>query len=341
MAGNQFSDYYWMCIDAMLQDEEITADLELRHSTSFMTPYRVEATSEDLSFANAVLARLDLDNLIERCLYHADYGFNPVEIDWVKDNGMVLPVASERRHPRSFRWGKNAQLLYSSTGGTGFDYQTVPVGKVIPIVRNGSREKPYGESVLESAWATWQSKWSHVEQLERLSSKYSVPTSIALIDSGNATPDGLNDVAAQMAAIDSGGSVALSGVREVVQLTAAGKASELMGVIKDFDNKLAKLITGQTLVNGTQKYGSRALGEIQERAVLRIMTNDARTVYDALNKTLLRWIFQFNNRPGSVRMVFDKKAFQQSMISMQGNGGSITLSNTGDASLKRAKGLCL
>ncbi|MCY1697145.1 DUF935 family protein [Lelliottia sp. SL45] len=343
-AGNQFSDYYWMCIDAMLQDEEVQADLELRHATSIMTPYTVEGSSSDIAFVNDVLADLDLEVLMEQCLFHADYGFNLVELDWVNDGGLIRPVLSERRHPRAFRWSKDAQLLYSASGGTGMDFQAVPEGKVIPVVRNGSREKPYGESVLESAWPIWQTKWSHVEQLERLAAKYSVPSTVALADEGISDREKLLDIAANMAAIDGGGSVALSGVKSVVELTASGKASELMGVIKDYDNKLAKLITGQTLTNGSQKFGSRALGEVQERAAFRIMINDARTVYRALNRTLLKWVFAFNKRPGSVSLHFDRKRFNAELAALQGNlpAGRINLAdNTTPGQLKRAKGLYL
>lgn len=345
MSGNQFSDYYWMCIDAMLTDDEIKADLELRHATSFMTPYQLEATPGDLSFADDVLAGLELDTLMEHCLYHADYGFNPVELDWEKSDGLIRPVISERRHPRSFRWGKNGELLYSASGNSAFDFQAVTPGKVIPVVRNGSREKPYGESVLESAWATWQTKWAHVEQLERLAAKYSVPSTIALMASdGGVNQETTQAVAGEMAIIEGGGSVALAGVQEIVQLTASGKANELMGVIKDYDNKLSKLITGQTLTSGNQQYGSRALGEVHERAALKITVNDARTVYSALNRTLFKWIFQFNNRPGSLRMTFDKKQFQLEMMGLQGNlKGGITLADPTRTKqrLQRAKGLCL
>jgi phage gp29-like protein len=342
-AGNQVTDYYWMCIDAMLQDEEIAADFELRHATSIMTPYTVEGSASDIAFVNDMLAELELDVLMEHCLYHADYGFNPVELDWVEDGGLIRPVLSERRHPRSFRWGKDGKLLYSASGGTGFDFKAVPEGKVIPVVRNGSREKPYGESVLEPAWPVWQTKWAHVEQLERLAQKYSVPTSIALVDSTNATEASLANISANMAAIDGGGSVALSGVKEVVQLTASGKATELMNVIKDYNNSLAKLITGQTLTNGTQKYGSRSLGEVQERAALRIMVNDARTVYAALNRTLLKWVFALNNRPGSVQLKFDKKRFNAELAVLQGNGGAALLNfadDRDDKPLSRARRLC-
>lgn len=348
--GTQYSDYYWMCIDAMLTDDEIVADLALRHATAAQTPYKVEGSEEDIAWAQSVLSELNLDTLLKHCLYLADYGFNPVELTWRKDADAIRPIMSERRHPRAFRWAKDGRLLYSASGQI-MDYQPIPNGKIIPTVRNGSREKPYGESVLESAWATWQTKWTHVEQLERLAAKYSVPSTIALVDGAGTSEESLMNIAGQMAYVEGGGSTALAGVREVVQLTASGKASELMAVIEKYDSKLSKLITGQTLTSGNQQYGSRALGEVHERAALRISADDACAVFDALNRTLLSWIFAFNRRAGKIRIVFDKKAFEASMTTMQGNAqGSgtglppgITLADNPPRFplTPRARGLCL
>lgn len=342
-AGFEFSDYYWMSIDAMLMDDEITADLLLRQATAMTAPFRITGTPDDIAWAEDMLSELDLENLLRECLHHAEYGFNLVELDWKRDGNAVRPVQAERRHPRAFRWGKDATLLYSTTGNS-LSYSDVPTGKVIPVVRNGSRERPYGQSVLEPAWAVWQTKWGHVEQLERLAAKYSVPTTIALAESTNANQGSLEEIAANMAIVESGGSVALSGVSEVVQLTASGKATELMSVIEKYDNKLCKLITGQTLTGTSQQYGSRALGEVHERAALRISADDMRITFNALNRTLFPWLFAFNGRSGGIQVRFDKEAFEAMVQQMQGNGGAgrITLSSpAGDSWLKRAWGMNL
>ncbi|MFV0262044.1 MAG: DUF935 family protein [Kluyvera sp.] len=342
-AGFEFSDYYWMSIDAMLMDDEIVSDLLLRRTTAMMAPFQITGTPDDIAWAEEMLSELDLENLLRECLHHAEYGFNLIELDWVRDGSNVRPVYAERRHPRAFRWGKDGKLLYSSTGNV-LSYSDVPTGKVIPVVRDGSRERPYGQSVLEPAWATWQTKWEHVEKLERLADKYSVPTTIALANEGNASQTSLEEIAGTMAVIENGGSVALSGVSEVVQLTASGKASELMAVIEKYDNKLCKLITGQTLTGTSQQYGSRALGEVHERAALRISADDAQIVFNTLNRTLLRWLFALNGRAGGIAIRFDKKAFGQMVQQMQGNGsaGAIQLSNpAGNNWLQRAWGLNL
>lgn len=309
---NETFDPYWGAIDAMRNDEEIAADLELRRASALQVPYKWEGSAADIAFAQQALELVGLDNLLRSCLYHAEQGFNPLEVDWLTDGSHALPVAVERRHPKQFRiaadkprYGLGNNLLFSAQG---IGFQPVTMGKVIPVVRQSTRERPYGVSVLEPAWPAWQTKWTNVEQLERLGYKYSVPSVVALTTATDEAA--LASVSISLTALESGGSAALSGVTDVKTLTASGKISEILDVVKFWDQKLCKLITGQTLTGTSQQYGSRSLGEVHERAALRIVVDDAQTVFSALNRTLLRWVFAFNQRSGQARIVFDKDAFE-------------------------------
>ncbi|MFA0631061.1 DUF935 family protein, partial [Vibrio sp. 10N.222.49.A3] len=81
--------------------------------------------------------------------------------------------------------------------------------------------------------------------------------------------------------------------------------------IEYIDNKIAKRITGQTLTNGNQKYGSRSLGEVHERAGMRVSKRDARMVHKTLNDTLFKWIFLANGRKGSLKIRVDEDAYKE------------------------------
>lgn len=334
--GGQASDSfdpYWGAIDAMLVDEEVDADVELRHAAAMTLPWYLEGTPDDVAFAERALALVDMEGLLEDALCAAEWGFNPLEVEWSQEDGPWMPVRIERRHSRLFRIDAQSKLYYAAKGGVGF----APVidGKVIAVRRKATKERPYGVSVLESIWPIWQVKWTHVAQLERLGQKYSVPSVVALANAVNA--EQLGEISAILAGLESGEGVALSNVKDVVQLTASGKAQELLEVIRHYDTKISKRITGQTLTSNTQQYGSRSLGEVHERAALRIAIGDLKMVFGCLNATLLRWIFTLNNQPGQVRLVFDKKAFEESMKEQQSGGSGVLLANGG------AKGplLCL
>ncbi|MNF33507.1 hypothetical protein D3C84_143220 [compost metagenome] len=320
---NEVCDPYWGAIDAMLLDEEVDTDIELRHCASIILPWYMEGLPDDVAFAEQILSGLDIERLLEDALRVAEYGFNPLEVTWDDSQGPLRPVLIEKRHPKSFRLDPQGQVYYSPRGGHGFT--PVATGKVIPVRRLATRERPYGVSILESIWPIWQIKWTHIAQLERLGQKYSVPSVIALADAQN--KDDLGEISMALAGIESGEGVALSGVKEIVQLDARGKAPELLEVIRHYDTKICKRITGQTLTSNSEKNGSRSLGEVHERAAMRIAVGDLKNVFANLNATLLQWIFSFNDKPGQVRFVFDEKAFLAHLRAQQNKGDGITLSN--------------
>ncbi|MGY4028139.1 phage portal protein family protein [Aeromonas rivuli] len=342
-AGNRFTDYYptplglgmheasafdpyWGAIEAMLFDEEVSADVELRHAASLTLPWYLEGAPDDIAFAERVLAGLPVEKLLEDALSAAEWGFSPLEVDWDNSTGPLCPVHIERRKSRLFRLDDKGQVYYATQGAMGFT--PVPTGKIIPVRRQATRETPYGASILESVWPIWQVKWTHVAQLERLGQKYSVPSVAALAEASAGNE--LDVISATLAGLESGEGVALSGVKELIQLTANGKAPELLQVIQHYDSKICKRITGQTLTSSTQQYGSRSLGEVHERAALRISIGDLEMAFANLNTTLLRWIFTFNQQPGRVTLVFDKKAFEATLKATQTNAPSgVTLSNDG------------
>ncbi|NAX19943.1 phage portal protein family protein, partial [Vibrio sp. V39_P1S14PM300] len=158
--------------------------------------------------------------------------------------------------------------------------------------------------------------------IERLGEKYAIPTAIALAENANGDND-LQKIADSLAPVMNGDAVALSGVKEIVALDANGKVDELLRTIEYIDNKISKRITGQTLTGGNQKYGSRSLGEVHERAAMRVSKRDARMVHKTLNETLFKWIFLANGREGSIKIRVDEDAYKAMLESALANGSGM------------------
>ena len=332
MSANDSYDMYWGAIEAMLLDDEVSGDLELRRAVALSMPWFWEGSDAAIENMKRLLSFIDFDELLNASLKHVEYGFNPIELDWFDDNGSVYPVGFSARAPRLFRVGDHGKLYYCLRA---FEPMSVPPGKVIVFVRNASREKPYGESLLESVWPTWQVKWNHVANLDRLGEKYAVPSVVALAADSAGNQTTLDDISYNLAQIESGSSVALAGVKSIQELTISGKATELVDVIKFYDNKICKRITGQTLSTGNQEYGSRALGEVFERATLRLTASDLKVVINTLNLTLIRWLKDLNPTTELPLMRFDEEAFKLMVNSSAEtkNSDPLTLSNSPDKSL--------
>lgn len=335
-SANNSYDAYWGAIEAMLLDEEIAGDLETRKAVSASMPWKWLGSSSAIENTKSLLQFIDFDDLIMQSLSCVEYGFNPIELTWQQESGFIIPVNFVRRAPRLFKIGKAGELLYLANI---YDPIKVPHGKVMVILRNATVEKPYGESLLESVWPTWQVKWNHVANLDRLGEKYAIPTVIATSKS-TSNQQNLDETSEVLSSIEGGAGIALGGVDSIHQLTISGKATELVDVIKFYDNKICKRITGQTLTTGNQEYGSRALGEVFERATLRISASDLKVVIKSLNFTLLRWLRELNPQIELATMVFDEEAFNALLDQGKESSPStapLTLSNIPDEDLM----LCL
>ncbi|MBE8578721.1 phage portal protein family protein [Vibrio sp. OPT18] len=330
LGGNVHNSYdaYWGAIEAMLLDDEVAGDLELRKTVALSMPWSWVGDENAIANTKRLLSYIDFDSLLMAGLKHLEYGFNPVELDWLSNGDEVYPAAFSVRAPKLFRIGAQGELLFLHGN---FESLQVTPGKVMVFVRNGSREKPYGESLLESVWPTWQVKWTHIANLDRLGEKYAIPSVVALAKD-NASQHDLDNISGNLSAIESGSAIALGGVEELVELKSGGKAPELVEVIKFYDNKICKRITGQTLSTGNGDYGSRALGEVFERATLRITASDLKVVINTINLTLLRWLATLNPTLSIASMQFDEEAFK-AMIDKSSNTNApapLSLSNVPD-----------
>nr|WP_269808668.1 DUF935 family protein [Enterovibrio nigricans] len=121
-------------------------------------------------------------------------------------------------------------------------------------------------------------------------------------------------------------------------MTVSGKVTELLDIVKAIDTKISKTITGQTLTSNTQSHGSRSLGEVHERAAMRISMKDAKMVFKHLNKTLFKWIFELNGRPGRIKISVDKEKYQELVdkVTSSGTVDKIELSD-----VKGSEHLCI
>ena len=310
---------YFSAMRAMMADEQVSADVDMRHTYASIIPYIIEGSQTDINNARAIMAEFDLDDAIMRMLTAAEYGFRPVQIKWQQDGAGFIPVDSEAKRPESFYIMRDGSLGYRDSHYG--EMRQVPDGQIIPVLREASSDKPYGQSILETLWAIWQTKWINWANLERLGEKYAIPNVVALAEGSN-NQEELQKIANSLAPLQNGDAAALSGVKKVEVLAASGKVDELLSAIKYIDGKITYRLTGQTLSSGNQEYGSRSMGEVHQMNALFYAKADAKMTYKALNQTLFRWIFQANQLNGRVRIKLDEQKFKLMLKSLTNDSTS-------------------
>lgn len=315
------TNYYFGAIRAMLLDEQISSDVDMRHTFASQIPFIIEGSQTDIANARSILEELDMEDLVLRMLTAAEFGFRPVQIKWAKDGNNAIPIDSEAKRPESFFILRDGQLGYRDRNFG--ELKSVPNGQYIPVLREASSDKPYGQSILESLWPIWQTKWVNWANLERLGEKYAIPNVVAIAE--NVQDHGqLQSIANCLAPLANGDAVAVNGVKDIVSLSATGKAEELLNAIKYIDSKITYRLTGQTLSTGNQEYGSRSMGEVHQMNAMFYAKADAKMVFKALNQSLFKWIFMANNLSGRVRIKVDEEKFKALIqnIRNQSNDGS-------------------
>lgn len=320
----------------MLLDEEVISDLESRESMAMMVPYLLEGDANSIAFIKEWLAEIDFYELFEQMLYGVRHGFQPIEVNYQRDGKTLIPTSTQRRNPWGFVIGRNGEIIANPYNS--LNQYAVPKGKIIPVVRKQSVDKPYGESILEELWPIWQSKWMGWANIERLGQKYSIPSVVALVGDKVKVSDDeqLYNIAQSLAALENGDSTAVTADKLEV-LNPQGKVEEILKVIEYIDKKINKRITGQVLANSTQSNGNRALGEVHERMAMRIAISDAKMVFKTLNNTLLRWGFLINKQSGSVTIKVDEEKIKDVFLNRE-NDASVELSHSLD---NRTVALCI
>lgn len=313
---------YFGAIKCMMLDDQISSDVDMRHAFASRIPFIIEGSQRDVANAKSLLAELDLEDLMLRMLTASEFGFRPVEIKWEQDGANAIPVESEAKRPESFYILRDGGVAYRSGYG---EVKPVPQGRIIPVVRESSSDRPYGQSILESLWPIWQTKWINWANLERLGEKYAIPNVVALTDATDQSS--VQQVADSLAPLRNGDAAAVAGVKEIEVLNAHGKVDEVLSAIKYIDSKITYRLTGQTLSTGNQEYGSRSMGDIHQKNALFYAKADAKMVFKACNKTLFKWIFQANNLQGRINIRVDEKKFESMVDATSNHGSSIELSN--------------
>jgi phage gp29-like protein len=300
---------YFSTIAAMGKDDQIAASLGLRKSRALNKPMIWTGDPSAIAFLTEALAELTLSQDFSDGLSVIELGFNPVEVDWVQMGSQWLIKRLEKRDPCHFRIGEDGRLLHSTKN---HDWQSVPDHKIVLFTQGATRTKPYGVSALEPCYPHWIGKWRVTEQMDELGEKYYIPPTIALCETDDQNQ--LNIISANLAALRGSAGVALSGVKEIKELTVSGKMEGLITRLERFDASISKILTGQTLAMDSGNTGSYALGTVHEKSLDAIAIEDLKLLLHKFNRTVFKWLLDNNNMGHlKARLVFDENAYKESL----------------------------
>lgn len=284
--------------DEILLDCHAYSVLNTRFQAVVGKEWHIEPSTNKLKdkniaqFVEDVLYNTNFDFLRYKLLHSILYGYYCAEIIWKYSNGNIIIDKFIDKHPIKFTFDadRNLRLLTKDNMVNGIE---IPNKKFL-IMQFGSIDTPYGLPQGQSLfWLTYFKK-TNIKFWLIFSEKFGQPTVLGTYPNGTIKSD-VETLQSALNSIQSNTSIVMPDDVKVSLLEASRTGS---GTYDDFCNfinrEMSKMVLGQVLTSEATTNGSYALGKIQENVRQDILESDADLLDEVLNKTLIKWIVDFN-----------------------------------------------
>lgn len=256
-----------------------------------------DADRKVADFVRDVLLDAGFDRLVTDLMEAVVTGFKPVEIMWEVSGGEVRIREFRGRRPSRFSFDMDGALRLL-TLQSALDGESVPQKKFVVWTFGGHDWNPYGRGLgYQLYWPVWFKK-NGVRFWMVFAEKFGSPTVLAKYPPGTPEADKKNLLDA-IQAIQQQTGIRIPNNMEVSLLEAA-RTSSVNGyesLCAYMDRAIAKILLGQTLTSEPGDSGSYSLGRIHEGVRRDILKADADAVCECLNRTVIRWLVDFNFPP--------------------------------------------
>ncbi|MBF0424812.1 MAG: DUF935 family protein [Magnetococcales bacterium] len=287
--------------DLLEMDDAVHANLQKRKLAVVGRPWNVEAASEetkDQAAAEAIekiLHALPFDRICGNLLDAILKGFAVAEVVWEARDRLIIPQKILSRDQRRFHFDLESQPLLATWENI-YPGIAVPERKFI-VHRYGAKdENPYGLGLgAQLYWPVWFKE--HVNEFwSTFLDRFGNPGLVAKYPAGT-------DPAQQrelLEALKNWGqetaiSVPDSMLIELIEAGKGGGADSYFQFCTYQDNRISRIVLGETDVSGKQSGGAIAAAAIIRNEVrLELVQADASLLADTLNNTLIAWLCDFN-----------------------------------------------
>ena len=265
--------------------------------------WSVEPASEDARDKDAaalvgeIVGRIGFDQLCLDLLDATLKGFAVAEIVWTRDGARLVPDRLVAHDPRRFAFDEDwrPRLL---TMAAPMDGIALPERKFV-VHRYGVKgNNPYGLGLGSRLFWPVLFKREGVAFWLTFLEKYASPTPVAKYPLGM-LPEDQRKILSALEDMRQAGAIVVPLGTEVAYLEAAraGQAGYAEWC-RYWDQQMALAVFGSTLATHVEGQGSRAAAETHKEAEEQIVDADADLLADTLQRTLFRWIIDYN-MPGA------------------------------------------
>lgn len=299
-------------------DAHVRSCVTSRKAGTLAKGWRLEkrkASDKNFDLVQKALARLDLDAIINQILNAPLFGYQPMEVVWEVEQGIVLPAKVEAKPQEWFVFDRDGRLRLLSKANL-FEGELLPERKFLCPRHNATYINPYGERILASIFWAVTFKKGGLKFWVSFVEKYGMPWAIGKLNRQTIEEEAQmlkealeNMVQDGVAVIDNNCDIQLT------ESSSKTASAEVYRELVEFNNdEISKAILGQTLTTQVGSTGSYAAGKVHLSVREDIIQSDIRIVQNAINE-LIKWVLElsgeaFSAADGSmpVFVIYDKNA---------------------------------
>lgn len=281
------------------RDWQVFSQLQVRAGALQACEWQVEPASDrraDAQIAelvSRVLKEANFDRLCTDLMQAVLTGYKPVEVMWEISGAEVWIAEFRGRRPDRFVFDVDGNLRLLTPQNC-FDGEAVPARKFLTWTYGGHDHNPYGRGLGHQLyWPVWFKK-NGIKFWMVFAEKFGSPTVIGKYPAGasDADKDKLLDA---ISTIQQQTGIRIPDTMAVELLEAARTGAVTYEDLANyFDRAISKIILGQTLTSEPGESGSYSLGQVHDKVRRDILTSDADSMCELLNRTLIRWLVDYN-----------------------------------------------
>ncbi|BAZ39430.1 hypothetical protein NIES4101_53830 [Calothrix sp. NIES-4101] len=229
-------------------------------------------------------------------------GYKPAEIIWAQDGNEIFPAQVKTRNQERFPFGVNEatekwemRMLTPNDMITGIPVQQEYPRKFFVHSFGAVDDNPYGVGVGRTLWWNVFFKKQGIKFWLQFVDKFASPTAIGKYPKG-ATQEQKATLLRALNAIATDAGVSIPDGMEVMLLEASrsGSIQCYEGLANYMDSEISKAVLGETLSTQIGDRGSYAAAQTHNEVRMQLAKADADLLSDTLNRTLIKWIIDYN-----------------------------------------------
>ena len=300
--GKDISEYKYL-----LEDSHVNGCMSSRKAGTLSLKWTLDqngCASRQYSTVKAILDSWNIDEIMGEMIHAVFFGYQPCEVVWKRQNGLVLPEKFVPKDPDWFRFSDINELRYLTKRNmvTG---EPVPNYKFITTRYHASYERPYGRPLGSVVY--WAVKFRHagLKFWTEFAEKFGQPWIKATYPLGTQQARVMQMLDMLNTTIQDGVVAVPSEFNvETIDVNKTSSGDIFNQFLEHMNEEIAIGILGQTLTTKMDKAGgSFAAAKVHGTIRKDLVEEDRKMVERAFNE-LISWIYEINWNVDQVKPVF-------------------------------------